>query len=283
MKIFKLKSELIPYLDSLRSKNRKIGLVATMGALHDGHLALIRASKKETDVTVCSIFVNPKQFNNTEDLIKYPKTFDEDIRKLQIENCDIIYIPPEDDIYDNSKEMITKFHFGELETILEGKYRPGHFKGVALVVIKLFNIIQPQFTYFGQKDLQQYFLVENIIHDLSFNIQLRCVPTKREKDGLAMSSRNLRIPVEDRPKANFFFKCLTLGKDMLQKGIPISDVKKHIQDIFSDDQQLNLEYFEIVDTTDFTLTDHIENPKKTALCIAGYLNNIRLIDNVLYI
>jgi pantoate--beta-alanine ligase len=283
MKIFKHKSELIDYLDTLRSKGKKIGLVPTMGALHEGHLDLIRASRSETDVTLCSIFVNPKQFNNKEDLIKYPKTLDEDFNILQQENCDIIYAPPDEDLYPHSENIITAFQFGEMESILEGKYRPGHFRGVALVVVKLFNIVQPHFAYFGQKDLQQYFLVENIVRDLSFRIQLRCIPTVRESDGLAMSSRNLRISTKDRPKANLFYKSLLQAKEMLYKGISISDIKDHIHQVFSLDDQLTLEYFEIIDTTNFTITNQIKDPDKTALCIAGYLNNIRLIDNVMYI
>jgi pantoate--beta-alanine ligase len=254
-----------------------------MGALHEGHLALIKASKSEADITVSSIFVNPAQFNNKEDLVKYPKTFDEDIEKLRKENCDVVYAPSEEDLYEKSDDMITAFDFGALETILEGKYRPGHFRGVALVVVKLFNIIQPHFAYFGQKDLQQFFLVEHIIRDLSFRIQLRCVATVRESDGLAMSSRNRRIPLKDRPKARLFYSCLLQGKEMLQNGVSIDKVKNRIRDTFARDLQMRLEYFELIDTTTFNITDQIKDPKTTALCIAGYLNNIRFIDNVMYI
>ena len=233
MKIFNHKSDLVIFLDSERAKGMKIGLVPTMGALHKGHLALIRVSKQETDITVCSIFVNPKQFNNKEDLLKYPKTFEEDINTLKKEGCEVIYSPEEEDLYDDSQEMISSFNFGELETILEGKYRPGHFSGVAIVIIKLFNIVQPHFTYFGQKDLQQFFLIEHIIHDLSYRIQLRRVPTIREKDGLAMSSRNARIPKDIRPLAKIFYECLTAVRDKLHKGGRISDVKKYVSHVFS--------------------------------------------------
>jgi len=283
MKAFNHKSELIIFLDSERARGMKIGLVPTMGALHEGHLALIRASKQEADITVCSIFVNPKQFNNKQDLLKYPKTFKDDIAKLKKEGCEVIYSPLEGDIFDESHKMILSFNFGELETVLEGKYRPGHFKGVAIVVTKLFNIVQPHFTYFGQKDLQQFFLIENIIHDLSYRIQLRRVPTIREKDGLALSSRNMRITEDIRPLAKIFYECLTSARNMLHSGADISNVKKYVNNVFSKYAQLQLEYFEIIDTRKFTITDTILDKNKTALCIAGYLNNIRLIDNVMYI
>jgi pantoate--beta-alanine ligase len=283
MNVFYSKEELIPSLEMERSKGTKIGFIPTMGALHGGHLALIRASKKEADLTVCSIFVNPSQFNSREDLLKYPKNFREDFRKLKKEGCDIVYAPSEDDLYDPSGRMITSIHFGDLENTLEGKYRPGHFQGVAIVVIKLFNIIRPKYTYFGQKDLQQFFLIETIIRDLSFDIQLRCIPTVREKDGLAISSRNTRIPNDIRPIANSFYHSLTTGRDMLHTGKSLKEVKAYVNDMFINKPQLELEYFELVDTRNFRITDNIKDKYKTALCIAGYLNNIRLIDNVMYI
>jgi pantoate--beta-alanine ligase len=283
MKVINLKSELIPILQEEKSQGRRIGLVPTMGALHSGHLSLVEASMAETDLTVCSIFVNPTQFNNEEDLQKYPDTFEEDIRKLKIAGCDIVYAPPRKDLYENETKRITEFSFGEFEQILEGKYRPGHFGGVALVVSKLFNIVSPDLTYFGQKDLQQYHLIRQLIRDLSYNIEIRCVPTVREEDGLAMSSRNLRIPVELRPLAATFYQCLIKGKEMLRNGESISSVKRKVKEIFTGSAELRLEYFEMIDTSDFKIIDRIKDENETSLCIAGYLNNIRLIDNVNYI
>lgn len=283
MKVINLKSELIPILHQERSKGRRIGLVPTMGALHSGHLSLVEASMAEADFTVCSIFVNPTQFNNEEDLQKYPNTFEEDIRKLKIAGCDIVYAPPREDLYENETKRITEFSFGEFEQILEGKYRPGHFGGVALVVSKLFNIVTPDLTYFGQKDLQQYHLIRQLIRDLSYDIEIRCVPTVREEDGLAMSSRNLRIPVELRPLAATFYQCLIKGKEMLRNGESISSVKRKVREIFTESAELRLEYFEMIDTGNFKIIDQINNENETSLCIAGYLNNIRLIDNVSYI
>jgi len=283
MKVFSLKSDLIAYLGPERSNGRKIGFVPTMGALHEGHLALVRASRKEADRTVCSIFVNPTQFNNREDFLKYPVSLNEDIEILKEEGCDAVYTPGEEDLYDPPGDMTIKFNFGEVETILEGKYRPGHFNGVALVITKLFNIIQPHFTYFGQKDLQQYYIVRQLIHDLSYNIQLRLIPTVREKDGLALSSRNRRIPEDIRPLAAVFYKSLTAGRDMLLNGNTIKEAKEYIKDMIAGYPELRLEYIEVVDTEKFTLINQISNKNNTVLCIAGYINNIRLIDNVMYI
>ena len=283
MKVIKLKYELFPILQQERLKGRKIGFVPTMGALHRGHISLVKASVVESDITVCSIFVNQTQFNNKEDLLKYPKTFDEDLSKLKQAGCDIVYTPPQEDLYQNENDRITDYNFGEFELILEGKYRPGHFGGVALVVSKLFNIISPDFTYFGQKDLQQFHLIRQLIRDLSYNIQIRCVPTVREKDGLAMSSRNLRIPEEQRSQAATFYKCLIIGRKMLMKGDTISSVKNKVEEVFSGSPDLKLDYFEMIDTHNFKIIDQIKNENETSLCIAGYLNNIRLIDNVNYI
>ena len=244
---------------------------------------MVKASIAEADITVCSIFVNPTQFNNKEDLLKYPNTFDEDIMKLKKTGCDIVYAPPQEDLYEDESKRITEFSFGSLDQLLEGKYRPGHFGGVALVVSKLFNIVSPDFTYFGQKDLQQFYLIRQLIRDLSYNIQIRCVPTVREKDGLALSSRNLRIPKELRPLAATFYKCLINGKDMLREGKSISSVKNKVKEIFAGSPELRLEYFEMIDTDKFQIIDQIRDENETSLCIAGYLYNIRLIDNVNYI
>jgi len=283
MKVINLKSELFPILKGKRSKGRKIGLVPTMGALHKGHLSLVKASIIETDITVCTIFVNPTQFNNKEDLLKYPKTFDDDIRKLKQEGCDFVYAPPLEDLYDNEADRITNYSFGDFELTLEGKYRPGHFGGVALVVSKLFNIVSPDYAYFGQKDLQQFHLIKHLIKDLSYDIQIRCISTVREKDGLAMSSRNLRIPEKLRPLATTFYTSLINARDMMKNGKSIREVKGKIKEVFAESPNLMLEYFEMIDTNNFKIISEIKNENQTSLCIAGYLNNIRLIDNINYI
>lgn len=283
MRVFKLQSDLNDYLSRMRLRRRKIGLVPTMGALHEGHMALIKASREEADITVCTIFVNPAQFNNPDDLLKYPRSLEDDLEKLKATSCEVAYAPEASDLYDLDMGEQVRFDFGNLGQVLEGHYRPGHFNGVALVVLKFFNIVQPDITFFGQKDLQQFHIIRTLIHDLSYHIQLRLVPTVREKDGLAMSSRNRRIPEGLRPLAGRFYECLIKGREMLYRGSSVKEVKQHMEEVFKRHPELELEYFEVVDTFKFTVIDDIQNKESTALCIAGYLNNIRLIDNVMYI
>lgn len=282
MLVFNAKNDLIHFLDNERIKGNKIGFVPTMGALHQGHLSLVRKAIAESDLCVCSIFVNPTQFNNQEDLEKYPKSTEEDLGKLREEGCQVVFLPATHEMYDNPMELRTILHFGEIETILEGKYRPGHFRGVGLVVVKLFNIVEPDFTYFGQKDLQQFYLIKQIIKDLSFDIHLVCVPTERESDGLAMSSRNRRIPGEIRPLASKFYECLQYCKSALLKGEEPEKLQRLAASFLSPFPELRLEYIELVETENFRITKKMSDINKMALCIAGYIHNIRLIDNVMF-
>ncbi|MTI37996.1 pantoate--beta-alanine ligase, partial [Fulvivirga lutimaris] len=191
MQIFRDISSLQLSLNELKLERKTIGLVPTMGALHDGHAALLKASLAENDVTVCSIFVNPTQFNNDEDLKNYPRTYEEDIEFLKSFECDIVFNPSAEEMYPKSPSL--KFNFADLEQSMEGSYRPGHFNGVAIVVSKLFNIVNPDRAYFGQKDLQQYRIISQLVEDLSYNIELRQIPIKRDENGLALSSRNKRL------------------------------------------------------------------------------------------
>jgi len=283
MKVFKNKNDLCYFIDNERFKGNKIGFVPTMGALHRGHLALVNYAIKENHLCVCSIFVNPTQFNNSEDLLKYPRTLEDDLNLLEKVGCHVVYIPELDEIYDDPTALRTTINFGEIESILEGQYRPGHFRGVGLVVTKFFNIIKPNTTYFGQKDLQQFYLIKQLIRDFSYDIQLVCVPTLREKDGLAYSSRNERIKSEYRSIANKFYECLVQSRDLLKKGLNMKKIKEFANTYIGQYPPLQLEYLELVDTEDFQIIDKIRNENQTALCIAGYVNNIRLIDNVLYI
>jgi len=282
MHVFDTKKDLIHFLENERVKGKKIGFVPTMGALHKGHLELIRNAIRDNDLCVCSIFVNPTQFNNIEDLEKYPRSTNEDIRMLREDGCQVVFLPGIHELYENPAELKTTLHFGVIETILEGKHRPGHFRGVGLVVAKLFNIVKPHRAYFGQKDLQQYFLIRQLIHDLSFDIQLIRVPTRREPDGLAMSSRNQRIPAEIRPAANKFYECLLYCKSRLEKGDDPEKLRSFADTFLSPFHVLRLEYIELVETENFRIVHRIMDKNHTALCIAGYINNIRLIDNVMF-
>jgi pantoate--beta-alanine ligase len=188
MKVFKKKSELLSYLNACRQR-KSIGFVPTMGALHSGHLHLIEGSKKECEITICSIFVNPAQFNNADDFASYPKPLDADLEKLQNLGCDIVYTPTIADLY-TKEEKTKEFYFGTLASDMEGKFRPGHFNGMATVVEKFFNIINPTIAFFGQKDLQQLQIIKALVKQMKSPIKVVGVPTIREKNGLAKSSRN---------------------------------------------------------------------------------------------
>lgn len=277
MKIFTEIGAIRAFLAKKKSSNKSIGLVPTMGALHDGHLALMKASKSENDITVCSIFVNPIQFNNPADLEKYPRTLEKDIQLLKSVKCDVLFCPETSEMYPSQPSL--KMSFGELETVMEGKFRPGHFSGVAIVVSKLFNIIQPHLAYFGQKDFQQLKVVENLVEELSLDITIRSIPIFREPDGLAMSSRNARLTSEQRSQAIVFYHSLKLAKQKLMNGISFSDVQKEVKNNIEKIPGLKLEYLEMASVTNLKLLNRVS--KDSVLLIAGYVGEIRLIDNLL--
>jgi pantoate--beta-alanine ligase len=252
-----------------------------MGAIHNGHLSLLRHAILETDISVCSIFVNPAQFNNREDYINYPARITEDLQLLESTGCDCVFVPDEQEIYGGDHANSLQLYFGHLETVCEGKFRNGHFKGVGLIVAKLFNIISPDVVYFGQKDLQQVAVINKLISDLSFNILLRRVPTVREPDGLALSSRNLRIAPEDRPGAVKFYQTLLMAKELLIQGTPVQKIRQDAEKFFDNDPVNRLEYLELVDFENFSEIGEYKGQHTVAFCISGYTRNIRLIDNIL--
>ena len=258
--------------------DKKVGFVPTMGALHEGHLDLVHHSKNECDICVVSIFVNPTQFNNPEDFEKYPSTLEADLQKLEKLGVDYVYLPLVSIIY--PQKPILSLNFGELEHVLEGKFRPGHFNGVGIVVAKLFHHIQPDKAYFGQKDLQQVAVIRQLVGDLSFPIELVIVPTRREKDGLAMSSRNLRLNAEQRTQALILFHSLAKAKDELLKGELWATVQDQIQQDFNTSPGVELEYFELINPDSFTKFDAFEPNQKSSICVAAYLGTVRLIDNM---
>jgi pantoate--beta-alanine ligase len=273
--------DLVYFLENERIKRKKIGFIPTMGALHRGHMALIGNAHKNNDITVCSIFVNPAQFNNEEDMNKYPRTLEDDLAILEKEACHVVYHPDVQELYDDPFRIRTTLHFGEIENVLEGRFRPGHLQGVGLVVVKLFNIVRPDHVYFGQKDLQQFYLVRQLIHDLSFDIQLHAVPTEREKDGLALSSRNMRIEPEHRPAAGMFYECLLECSRLLKNGFNPLNLQSFADEFISKHDPLRLEYVALVDLENFSLLNRMKDSYPMAICIAGYVGNIRIIDNVL--
>ncbi|GAA5033089.1 pantothenate synthetase [Marivirga lumbricoides] len=248
-----------------------------MGALHQGHLNLIKAAQKKADKVVCSIYVNPTQFNNSDDLINYPRLLEEDIKKLETVNCDILFTPSDEVMYQKTSTL--KFNFGELDQVLEGAFRPNHFSGVALVVSKLFHIVQPDYAFFGQKDLQQLTIIKKLVQELLFNVQIESVPIQREPDGLAMSSRNGRLNPLERQEAVIFFECLSNARKILLENHDRQATISNVQQAFQH-HSAKLEYFDIVDDSDLKPRHENYLRPDTVLCIAGYIGNVRLIDNM---
>jgi len=265
-------------IHKIKLQRKTLGFVPTMGALHNGHLELVRNSINQNDVTMCSIFVNPSQFNNPEDLINYPRDTEADISKLKSLECDAVFIPPANAMY--SEQSTLNFDFGYLETIMEGKFRPGHFKGVGLIIAKLFNLMEPDRAYFGEKDLQQFAIIKKLATELFFNVEIISVPTVREENGLAMSSRNKLLSETDRAHASDLINALTIAQKKLIKGETVVSVKKYVIDLFETESKIKLEYFEIVRTTDLQNISQIKDHFDVSLCIAGYLGKVRLIDNI---
>lgn len=276
MKIIRNHSDLSDF-ERQSSTNQRVGFVPTMGALHVGHGSLVKRSLQENDITIVSVFVNPTQFNNHEDLIKYPRTEAKDIDFLEELGCDVAFIPEVKMIYPSPS--VVKFNFGTLETVMEGKDRPGHFNGVGIVVSKLFNLIRPDIAYFGEKDLQQLAIIKALVHSLSFQIKIVGCPTERETDGLAMSSRNTRLTEENRAKSPNIYTVLNEVKSDIirqqQVDLALNKGKTKLEEIGFDVDYLSLNNVETLQpiTT-------ITNGQQLAVCVAASIGGVRLIDNL---
>jgi pantoate--beta-alanine ligase len=279
MKQFDLAKALQAELHKARRKGGTVGFVPTMGALHEGHLALIRRSLSENDITVCSIFVNPTQFNNPDDLSKYPRTLQTDLQMLDKTGCPIVFIPGVDEMYPSGTEERLDMDFGRLERIMEGKYRPGHFKGVATVVKKLFDIVEPERAYFGKKDYQQYLVIQQLVAILGIRTEIIPCPIVREADGLAMSSRNMRLTIGERKIAPQIFQVLCETKERTGTH-SVKDLKKWAIRRLQEGNQMRVEYFEIADPLTLAPFEKWENRKNAMAFTAVYLGDIRLIDNL---
>jgi pantoate--beta-alanine ligase len=279
MIIFKHSSDLRSYLKTIRLSSDRIGFVPTMGALHEGHLSLINESKAHTELTVCSIFVNRTQFNNSDDYEKYPVTTESDIRMLESHGCDVLFMPGENEIYPDAASKEKHFDLGYLETILEGKYRPGHFQGVCLIVEKLLNIVEPNVLFLGQKDFQQCLVIKRLIQLMEKNIELLIVPTQREADGLAMSSRNLRLIPDERARAPKLYEALTFIKENMA-GVKCS-VLKHQTIASLENQGFKVDYLEIANQNDLQIVTDSNKENNLVILVAAFLNEVRLIDNLL--
>lgn len=278
MFIFENITDLKKHLFTEKKNQRSVGFVPTMGALHQGHLSLINNAKANNDLVVCSIFVNPTQFNNPQDLEKYPRTIKQDQQLLEQQGCDILFLPETKTMYPAPTQTI--FSFGKLDKVMEGEHRPGHFSGVALIVSKLLHLVEPDKAYFGQKDLQQYLIIRQLAQDLLFNTEIVCCPIVREEDGLAMSSRNLRLTTSQRSVASKIYEALMLARHSLLEGYSTKVTKQTIQKFFNDLEVLHLEYFEIVQSTTLESIDSIDASTQVSLCISAFLGEVRLIDNV---
>ncbi len=257
-----------------------IGFVPTMGALHDGHLSLLKTSKSENRVTVCSIFVNPAQFNDPKDFEKYPSTLEQDIYKLETNGCDILFLPSVKEIYPGQINIKKHYDLGYLETILEGEYRPGHFQGVCMAVERLLAIVLPDNLYLGQKDYQQCMIIKRLIElmGLEKRIQTKICPIVREKDGLAMSSRNMRLKGEQRAKATALYETLIFLKQNINKG-SLSELKKEATALLVQ-KGFKTDYVEIADAGTLKPINEWDSRTNIIGLVAAYVNGVRLIDNM---
>ncbi len=260
-------------------QKKKIGFVPTMGALHQGHLSLISRAVAENDVVVSSIFVNPIQFNNPEDLAKYPRTFEQDAKMLESAGCDVLFYPSVDEMY---PEPVTKvYDFGQLDKVMEGRFRPGHFNGVAIVVHKLFNMVRPYSAYFGEKDFQQLAVIKKMVEMEQLDVQIIPCPIVREKDGLAMSSRNVRLGKAERALAPFIYQTLQ-SSVKLSGTASVSDVISMVKSSFAAHPEFALEYFNLVDCTSLSDVNDWNESACIIGCIAVHLGGVRLIDNMMF-
>lgn len=278
MKTFKKPYQLTKEIKNLHKKGKTIGFVPTMGSLHDGHISLIKKARKETDIVVLSIFVNPTQFGPKEDYKKYPRNFSRDSKIAKKEGVDIIFAP--EVIYMYTKDHSTYTEETELSKILEGAVRPGHFKGVATVVLKLFNIIQPDISYFGQKDYQQAVIIKRMVKDLNLDTKIKVLPTVREKDGLAKSSRNSYLNKAERKAATILYKSLTEAKKQIRSGLTDAEkVKKKIKNMLDKGPLAEIDYVEIRKPSNLEPIKKITD--KVVILLAVRIGKVRLIDNVI--
>jgi len=280
MQVFK-ELDLVRAYVSDRKNGQSIGLVPTMGALHNGHRALLKASERDNDVTVCSIYVNPTQFNNTADLEKYPRTLKEDLELLENMKCDAVFCPSDRTMYPQGKSSVLKLDFGHLDKVLEGRYRPGHFSGVGLVVGKLLNIVEPHRAYFGQKDLQQLAIIRRLVQDLSMSVEIVPVPIVREASGLALSSRNQRLSAEEKQTASQLYQALLVARRLYDSGVPVAEACQKAAQRLEQHPDIRLEYLEAVDPLSFRSVEESDQPQEVAFCIAAHVGEVRLIDNII--
>ncbi len=281
MEIIKNIAELENTVARAHSRGERIGFVPTMGALHDGHLSLVKQARKENDIVVVSIFVNPTQFNNPTDLATYPRDEEADIRLLAPEGVDIVFIPSVQEMYPDGAERKKTFNLGKAAEVMEGPMRPGHFQGVAQIVSRLFELIRPHNAYFGEKDYQQIAVIRNMVISEGLDVNIIACPIKRAEDGLALSSRNALLTPEQRQAAPLIYRTLSSSVDF-SKNHSIEETRRKVIEEINSHPEMEVEYFEIVDGRTLQAIDTWEESPVVVGCITVYCGKVRLIDNIQY-
>lgn len=281
MILFKKATDLSNWLYAHQAKGNSIGFAPTMGALHNGHISLIEQSKKADTITVSSIFVNPTQFNDSKDFEKYPITLEKDITMLEAAGCDVLLLPSVKEMYPDGLKAKIYYDLGYLETVLDGKFRPGHYQGVCMVVQRLLEIVKPDNLYLGQKDYQQCKVITRLIQLMKQDdkIKVKICPTLREANGLALSSRNMRLKDDERKTATTIFRCLSMIKDNLKEGNLAALKKKAVRML--EEAGFRVDYAEIADANKLSLLTDWDGEQKTVALVAAFMNKVRLIDNLL--
>lgn len=277
MKVYNFIVDIQRFVEEKHNLGLKVGFVPTMGALHDGHLSLINRAKKDNDIVVSSVFVNPIQFNNPTDLEKYPRTPERDIEKLEQAGCDAVFMPSVDEMYPEKVE--DHYDFGDLERVMEGACRPGHFNGVAIVVRKLFEIVNPDRAYFGEKDFQQLAIIKKMVLNLNMNLEIVPCPIIRENDGLAMSSRNVRLNETERAIAPQIYETLNDAASRKNEMTP-AELRQYALDKFATIKEFDVEYVEITDEINLKSIENWNECEHARIFVALQLGPVRLIDNV---
>lgn len=279
MRVVKTISELKSLISGYKQENKTVGLVPTMGALHAGHKSLVDRARKENDIVVVSVFVNPTQFNNKQDLATYPRTEERDCALLEAAGCDVVFMPAVEEVYPEPDNR--QFDLGAVAEVMEGAHRPGHFNGVAQIVSKLFGFVEPDRAYFGEKDFQQIAVIRKMVQLEGFKLQIVACPIKREDDGLALSSRNVRLTAEQRQLAPNIYRVLKESCNFA-KSHTVAETEKFVVDSLNAQPQMEVEYYSIVDALTMQPVSDWADADSITGCITVYCGEVRLIDNIAY-
>ena len=279
MRVVKTISELKSLISGYKQENKTVGLVPTMGALHAGHKSLVDRARKENDIVVVSVFVNPTQFNNKQDLAPYPCTEERDCALLEAAGCDVVFMPAVEEVYPEPDNR--QFDLGAVAEVMEGAHRPGHFNGVAQIVSKLFGFVEPDRAYFGEKDFQQIAVIRKMVQLEGFKLQIVACPIKREDDGLALSSRNVRLTAEQRQLAPNIYRVLKESCNFA-KSHTVAETEKFVVDSLNALSQMEVEYYSIVDALTMQPVSDWADADSITGCITVYCGEVRLIDNIAY-